>query len=101
MRLKYSKARRSSCATPSPSAYIRPSFHCATGWPPSAAYCSEVSEEVLETTVLDTPALDTLPFGTPAFGMEAGGTGLLVRTLAVPGCGAATPIAASLASGGS
>src|SRR6185312_4593749 len=27
--------------TPSPSAYIRPSFHCATGWPPSAAYCSE------------------------------------------------------------
>jgi hypothetical protein len=44
MRLKYSKARRSSCTTPSPSAYIRPSFHCATGWPPSAAYCSEFSE---------------------------------------------------------
>jgi len=31
IRLKYSKARRSSWATPSPSAYIRPSFHCATG----------------------------------------------------------------------
>src|ERR1700728_4608182 len=44
MRLKYSKARRSSWVTPSPSAYIRPSFHCAMGWPPSAAYCSEVSE---------------------------------------------------------
>src|SRR6478609_6118979 len=44
MRLKYSKARRSSWMTPSPSAYIRPSFHCATGWPPSAAYCSELSE---------------------------------------------------------
>src|SRR4051812_47567067 len=44
MRLKYSKARRSSWITPSPSAYIRPSFHCATGWPPSAAYCSEFSE---------------------------------------------------------
>src|ERR1700689_5211418 len=45
MRLKYSKARKSSWATPLPSAYIRPSFHCAIGWPPSAAYCSEVSEE--------------------------------------------------------
>src|SRR6185436_6643894 len=44
MRLKYSKARRSSWMTPSPLAYIRPSFHCATGWPPSAAYCSEFSE---------------------------------------------------------
>src|SRR5882757_1564974 len=46
IRLKYSKARRSSWATPSPSAYIRPSFHCATGWPPSAAYCSEDNELV-------------------------------------------------------
>src|SRR5882724_11585615 len=44
MRLKYSNARTSSWMTPSPSAYIRPSFHCATGWPPSAAYCSEFSE---------------------------------------------------------
>src|ERR1700730_4130870 len=44
MRLKYSKARTSSWVTPSPSAYIRPSFHWATGWPPSAAYCSEFSE---------------------------------------------------------
>src|SRR5437763_582450 len=44
MRLKYSNARRSSWATPSPSAYIRPSFHCAIGWPPSAAYCSAFSE---------------------------------------------------------
>src|SRR4051794_20994889 len=33
--------------TPSPSAYIRPSFHWATGWPPSAAYCSEFSDGVL------------------------------------------------------
>src|ERR1700716_383522 len=44
MRLKYSNARRSFWVTPSPSAYIRPNFHCATGWPPSAAYCNEVSE---------------------------------------------------------
>src|SRR6267142_2870540 len=44
MRLKYSKARRSSWSTPFPSAYIRPNFHCAIGWPPSAAYCKEVSE---------------------------------------------------------
>src|SRR5258708_10186725 len=44
MRLKYSKARRSSWATPSPSAYIRPNFHWATGGPPSAAYCNEVSD---------------------------------------------------------
>src|SRR5487761_2446518 len=44
MRLKYSNARRSSCATPSPSAYIRPSFHWAMGCPPSAAYCNEVSD---------------------------------------------------------
>src|SRR6195256_5998605 len=44
MRLKYSNARRSSWVTPTPSAYIFPNFHCATGWPPSAAYCSEVSE---------------------------------------------------------
>ena len=27
--------------TPSPSAYMRPSFHCASGWPFSAAYSSE------------------------------------------------------------
>src|SRR6202048_5119931 len=44
MRLKYSKARRSSWGTPSPAAYIRPSFHCATGWPASAAYCNAYSE---------------------------------------------------------
>src|SRR4051812_3954307 len=44
MRLKYSNARTSSWVTPSPAAYILPSFHCATGWPPSAAYCSEVNE---------------------------------------------------------
>src|SRR5882757_2936202 len=44
MRLKYSNARRSSWVTPTPAAYIFPNFHCATGWPPSAAYCSEVSE---------------------------------------------------------
>src|SRR5258708_22230226 len=44
MRLKYSKARRSSWVTRLTSAYIRPSFHCAIGWPPSAAYCSDVSE---------------------------------------------------------
>src|SRR5580704_18101461 len=44
IRLKYSKARRSSWVTPSPSAYIRPNFHWATGWPPSAAYCSALNE---------------------------------------------------------
>src|ERR1051325_1216490 len=97
--LKYSKARRSSCATPSPSAYIRPSFHCATGWPPSAAYCSEVSEDVLETPGVARAGLVTLEPGTLAFafGIEAGGTGLLVSAL---GWGAATPIGAtSLATG--
>src|SRR6185369_10508590 len=92
MRLKYSKARMSSWATPSPSAYIRPSFHCATGWPPSAAYCSEVSEEVLETPGVARAVLVTLEPGTLAFGIEAGGTGLLLNTLAVPGCGVDTPI---------
>src|SRR5450631_4133651 len=40
MRRKYSKALRSFCATPSPSAYILPSFHCASAWPFSAAYSS-------------------------------------------------------------
>src|SRR5579859_936702 len=30
----------SSRATPSPAAYIRPSFHCAMAWPSSAAYSS-------------------------------------------------------------
>src|SRR6185312_1176556 len=41
MRRKYWNALRSSCATPSPSAYMRPSFHCASGCPCSAAYSSE------------------------------------------------------------
>src|SRR6185312_2572057 len=41
MRRKYSKALRSLCATPSPSAYMRPSFHCASAWPFSAAYSSD------------------------------------------------------------
>src|ERR1039458_8296411 len=38
---KYSNALRSSWVTPSPSAYMRPSFHCANAWPFSAAYSSE------------------------------------------------------------
>src|ERR1700690_1270887 len=38
---KYWNALRSSCVTPSPSAYMRPSFHCASAWPFSAAYSSE------------------------------------------------------------
>src|SRR5215470_8039421 len=42
MRRKYSKARRSLRSTPSPSAYMRPSFHWASAWPCSAAYCSDV-----------------------------------------------------------
>src|SRR5262245_61296129 len=41
MRWKYSNALRSFCVTPSPSAYMRPSFHCAIAWPFSAAYSSE------------------------------------------------------------
>src|SRR6185312_15865219 len=40
---KYSNALRSFCVTPSPSAYMRPSFHCASAWPFSAAYSSEVT----------------------------------------------------------
>src|SRR5947208_11487184 len=51
MRLKYSNARKPSWMTPSPSAYIRPSFHWATGWPPSAAYCSEFNEGGAATAV--------------------------------------------------
>src|SRR5262245_13536605 len=43
MRRKYSKARRSLRSTPSPSAYMRPSFHWASAWPCSAAYWNEVS----------------------------------------------------------
>src|SRR6185312_2583282 len=43
MRRKYWNALRSFCATPSPSAYMRPSFHCARGCPCSAAYSSECS----------------------------------------------------------
>src|SRR5947208_2105455 len=43
MPLKYSKARRSDRSTPSPSAYMRPSFHCAAIRPCSAAYSSETS----------------------------------------------------------
>ncbi len=43
MRLKYWKARSSSRGTPSPVAYMRPSFHCASAWPCSAAYSSEDS----------------------------------------------------------
>src|SRR4029079_15089189 len=40
---KYSKARWSSRATPSPSAYMRPSCQSAKPWPCSAAYCSDVT----------------------------------------------------------
>src|ERR1700750_891509 len=76
MRLKYSKARRSSWVTPSPSAYIRPSFHCATGWPPTAAYCNEVSDE----------------------GELAGGTALF-RGAAAPAWPETAGIAASAAAG--
>src|SRR4249919_1771519 len=72
--LKYSKARRSFCTTPSPSAYIRPSFHCATGWPPSAAYSSALTDDA----------------ELAAAGTGAGGTGRLGSALAVPGCGATT-----------
>src|SRR5262245_30051227 len=43
MRWKYSNALRSFCVTPSPSAYMRPSFHCAIAWPFSAAYSSELT----------------------------------------------------------
>src|SRR3954451_13111169 len=43
MPLKYSNARRSERSTPSPSAYMRPSFHCAAIRPCSAAYSSETS----------------------------------------------------------
>src|SRR5438046_916518 len=40
---KYSKARRSFCLTPSPSAYMRPSFQAAIGWPLAAAYSSALN----------------------------------------------------------
>src|SRR5437899_3621265 len=79
--LKYSKARRWFCATPSPRAYIRPSFHCATGWPPSAAYSSAITEE-------DAAFVDA---GTAAVGTEAGGTGRLLSGGDVTGWGETTP----------
>src|SRR3954465_13608699 len=41
MRRKYSNALTSDGWTPSPSAYMRPSFHCAATTPCSAAYSSE------------------------------------------------------------
>src|SRR5437763_4060840 len=59
MRVKYSNARTSSWATPSPLAYMRPSFHCAMGWPPSAAYCKALSDVSWVTTAGGT--LRTLP----------------------------------------
>src|ERR1700730_3156243 len=75
MRLKYSKARTSSWATPMPSAYMRPNFHCAIGWPPSAAYCSAVSEFELS-------------------GIAAGGTGFF-SAAAVSGCAGTTGVVGS------
>src|SRR5437879_660565 len=88
MRLKYSKARRSSWMTPSPSAYIRPSFHCATdcatGWPPSAAYCSEFSEGAATAVAVAVA--------------DAGGT--FLRAWAVTACAASGwPTTGSVASG--
>src|SRR5471032_2610833 len=74
MRLKYSKARRSSWVTPSPSAYIRPSLNCAIGWPPSAAYCSEFSE----TSVVDD---GTAFFRAPAAPGWAETTGIVASSL--------------------
>src|SRR6185295_3528168 len=79
--LKYSKARRSFCATPSPSAYIRPSFHCATGWPPSAAYSSAMTEDD-EAFDANGPVEAGTAAGAAAFGTEAGGTSRLVSGFA-------------------
>src|SRR5437016_4024981 len=81
--LNYSKARRAFCTTPSPSAYIRPSFHCATGWPPSAAYSSAITEE--EDAALEATGpveAGTAVAGTAAVGTEAGGTGRLASGFA-------------------
>src|SRR5262249_47825622 len=71
----------SSCATPSPFAYIRPSFHCATKCPSSAAYCKAVSESA-------GVAADAPPCGT-AFLIAA----------AAPGCPDITAIAESWLAG--
>ncbi len=60
---------------------MRPSFHCAIGWPPSAAYCNEVSELV-----------------EMAAGTAAGGTGFF-KGAAVPGWPATTGMAASALTG--
>src|SRR5580700_2382755 len=43
MARKYSNARRSLRSTPSPSAYMRPSFQVAAGWPLAAAYSSALT----------------------------------------------------------
>src|SRR4029450_9467341 len=66
MRRKYSNALRSFWVTPSPSAYIRPSFHWAMAWPFSAAYSSEF------TALTVSPALS--PFA-PERNASIGGIG--------------------------
>src|SRR5262249_16478921 len=64
---KYSKASRSSRATPSPLAYIRPSCHSAKPWPCSAAYFKEIS------------ARDFSPLFSASFALRIASTGDIAR----------------------
>src|SRR5215475_8800344 len=96
MRLKYSNARRSLRSTPSPSAYMRPSFHWASAWPCSAAYCSEVTalsfSPARRAWVPDRNASTGLTSGArPAPG--AAGTAPGGRGISTPRAGAAAGVA--------
>src|SRR4051812_40751625 len=72
---------------------MRPSRHCAIGWPPSAAYCNAVSEFSCGTEFLTATALP----GTPAAAATGiGGTGI-ADGLASPALGTADSAAAGRA----
>src|SRR3972149_181457 len=87
MRRKYSNALRLFCVTPSPSAYMRPSFHCASAWPFSAAYSSEL------TALAISPALSQCaPERNASVGVTAGADAIAPSDLRPAGAraGAAT-----------
>src|SRR5690348_4262768 len=93
MRRKYSKALRSFCATPSPSAYMRPSFHCASAWPFSAAYSSEL------TALTVSPALSQCaPERNASTGVIGGGAmpSVLLPSSANAGAAATRPAPSSI-----
>src|SRR5579885_1012280 len=106
MRRKYSKALRSLCLTPSPSAYMRPSFHCASGWPFSAAYSSEctafsVSPALSHCAPLrKASAAVGCALSGGALGMSAGGRSTAVGCAASGAAGASSDLVPSKANAG-